>query len=61
MKTVRKRSLTLNLSDEEMAMLDEIADHDGMSKSAVLRLAIRNLHAALKKGSRFFEGKESNQ
>lgn len=41
MRTERKRTLTLNLSDEEMAMLEALADKLGMSKSAVLRQAIR--------------------
>jgi predicted transcriptional regulator len=40
-KTERKRTLTLNLSEAEMAMLAELADHQGMSKSAVLRQALR--------------------
>ena len=41
MKTERKRSLTLNLSDEEMALLAALADRYGMSKSALIRQAIR--------------------
>jgi hypothetical protein len=47
MRTERKRTLTLNLSDEEMAMLEEIADRDGMSKSSVLRQAIRRTWESL--------------
>ena len=41
MPTERKRTLTLNLSDEEMTLLEALADKLGLSKSAALRLAIR--------------------
>lgn len=44
MHTTRKRSLTLNLSDEEMEMLDALAALTGLSKSAFLRQLIRAEH-----------------
>ena len=44
-KIERKRSLTLNLSDEEMSVLEALANKHGMSKSALLRQAVR-LYAA---------------
>ena len=46
----RKRTLTLNLSDEEMDLLEAVADRLGMSKSAVLRQAIRLYEAHHREG-----------
>jgi predicted transcriptional regulator len=46
-RTERKRTLTLNLSDEEMTALEGLADRQGMSKSAVLRQALRVYHTAV--------------
>ena len=36
-----KRTMTLNLSEEEMSSLDQLALRNGMSKTAVIRKAIR--------------------
>ena len=36
-----KRTMTLNLSDEEMAVLDELATKKDLSKTAVIRQALR--------------------
>ncbi len=36
-----KRTMTLNLSDEEMAVLDELATRKDLTKTAVIRQALR--------------------
>ena len=36
-----KRTMTLNLTDEEMKALEELADRKDLSKTAVIRQAIR--------------------
>jgi hypothetical protein len=36
-----RRQMTLILSDKEMAVLDELASQRGMSKTALLRQALR--------------------
>lgn len=36
-----KRTMTLNLTDEEMKALEELADRKDLSKTAVVRQAIR--------------------
>ena len=36
-----KRTMTLNLSDEEMAALDALAEKKDLTKTAVLRQALR--------------------
>ena len=36
-----KRSMTLNLTDAEMAALDELAQKKELSKTAIIRQAIR--------------------
>jgi len=36
-----KRTMTLNLSEREMAALDELCEKKGISKSALLRQALR--------------------
>ena len=39
--TKRDRPLVLNLSEREMAALDELAERKGQTKSALLRQALR--------------------
>jgi predicted transcriptional regulator len=36
-----KRTMTLNLSEEEMSALDQLATRNDMSKTALIRKAIR--------------------
>ena len=36
-----RKTMTLNLSSAEMAVLEELADKKGLSKTAVLRQALR--------------------
>jgi predicted transcriptional regulator len=36
-----KKTMTLNLSDAEMHVLDELSQRKGMNKTAVLRQALR--------------------
>jgi hypothetical protein len=53
----RPRTLTLNLSEDEMAMLEEWAVREGLNKSAVLRQAIRRAVEAWKREQRVTTGK----
>lgn len=41
MPEVTKRTMTLNLSDEEMRVLDSLAEQKDLTKTAVLRQALR--------------------
>ena len=36
-----KKSMTLNLSEREMAVLEQLCQQKAMSKSAVMRMALR--------------------
>ena len=36
-----KRTMTLNMSSEEMAVLDRLAEEKGLSKTALVRQALR--------------------
>ena len=36
-----KRTMTLNLTDQEMRVLEELSTHKDLSKTAVLRQALR--------------------
>lgn len=36
-----KRTMTLNLTDAEMAVLEELCDEKGLSKTALVRQALR--------------------
>lgn len=52
-----KRTMTLNLTDAEMRALDELARAKDMSKTAVLRQALRlyqAIDARLVKGEKLF-------
>ncbi|MDB6018056.1 MAG: transcriptional regulator [Pedosphaera sp.] len=40
-----KRTMTLNLTPREMAVLEELASKKDLSKTAVMRLALRLLQA----------------
>lgn len=59
-----KRTLTLNLSEEEMNSLTQLALRSDMSKTAVIKKAIRIylvLEKRLQKGERIFVEDEPNQ
>lgn len=38
---MEKRTMTLNLTDQEMALLEELCEKKGLSKTALLRQALR--------------------
>jgi hypothetical protein len=42
-----KRTMTLNLSDSEMKALEDLAEQKGLSKTGVLRLALRLYQAVV--------------
>jgi predicted transcriptional regulator len=59
-----KRTMTLNLSDEEMSSLDQLALRNDMSKTAVIRKAIRIyliLEKRMQKGEHIFVEDELHQ
>lgn len=52
-----KRTMTLNLSGQEMMVLDRLADGKGLSKTALLRQALRlyqSVTERLDKGEKVF-------
>ena len=52
-----KKTMTLNLSDEEMALLEELCQRYDMSKTAVVRKALRMyqvIDLRLRKGEKLF-------
>jgi len=52
-----KRTMTLNLTDAEMRVLEELCDKKELSKTAVLRQALRLyqlVEARIEKGEKFF-------
>lgn len=59
-----KRTMTLNLTDEEMGLLDELSSRYDMSKTAILRKALRMyqvIDARLRKGEKLFTEDELEQ
>ena len=58
-----KKTMTLNLSEEEMKSLEELALRNDMSKTAVLKKAIRIyliLEKRMQKGEHIYVEDESN-
>ena len=52
-----KRTMTLNLTDEEMGPLDELSSRYDMSKTAIVRKALRMYHVIdvrLQRGEKLF-------
>lgn len=52
-----KRTMTLNLSEEEMVSLEQLAERNDLTKTAVIKKAIRIyliLEKRLQKGERLF-------
>lgn len=52
-----KRTMTLNLTDQEMGMLDDLSDRYDMSKTAIVRKALRMYHVIdlrLQRGEKLF-------
>ena len=41
----RNRALTIRVADEELAMLNDLAESDGVTQSDYVRLRIRRDHA----------------
>jgi predicted transcriptional regulator len=59
-----KRTMTLNLSEEEMSSLDQLAHRNDMSKTAVIRKAIRIyliLEKRMQRGEHIFVEDELHQ
>lgn len=59
-----KRTMTLNLTDEEMGLLDELSTRHDMSKTAILRKALRMyqvIDTRLRKGEKLFTEDELEQ
>lgn len=52
-----KRTMTLNLTDDEMSALEDLSSRYDMSKTAVIRKALRMYHAIdarLQRGEKIF-------
>lgn len=52
-----RRTMTLNLSEPEMVVLDALAERKGLSKTALLRQALRlyqSVDARLERGEKIF-------
>lgn len=52
-----KRTMTLNLSSQEMDLVERLADEKGLSKTALVRQALRlyqSISARLDKGEKVF-------
>ena len=52
-----KRTMTLNLSDREMEILEHLADEKGLSKTQLVRQALRLYHSVverLERGDKLF-------
>ena len=62
---MRKRTMTLNLSDEEMQVLEELCEKKSLSKTAVLRQALRMyqaIDARLERGDKLlFENEQAKE
>lgn len=55
--SIRKKPLVLNLSNQEMLVLERLAERRGLTKSALLRQALRlyeSIERRLDKGERLF-------
>jgi len=57
-----KKTMTLNLSDSEMSVLEKLSSERGVSKTAILRQALRlfqSVHLRTSRGEKlFFEDSE---
>jgi hypothetical protein len=54
---VAKRTMTLNLTDHEMDFLEDLAQRKGLSKTALLRQALRlyqSVELRLERGEKLF-------
>ncbi len=61
---VAKKTMTLNLTDAEMTALEELCAKKDLSKTSVLRQALRLyqlVETRLEKGEKFFFEDEKNQ
>lgn len=48
----RERVLNVRLTDSEMDMVKELADHVGLSQSDTIRQLVRREHAKMEKGKK---------
>ncbi len=61
---IAKKTMTLNLTDAEMSALEELCTKKDLSKTAVLRQALRLyqlVEARLEKGDKFFFEDDKSQ
>ncbi|KKK57659.1 hypothetical protein LCGC14_3052240 [marine sediment metagenome] len=62
---MRKRTMTLNLTEQEMQVLDELCARKGLSKTALMRQALRLYQAVdvrLERGEKLlFENDETKE
>ena len=59
-----RRTMTLNLSEAEMVVLEELSAKKDLSKTAVLRQALRLLqmvHVRIERGEKFYFEDEAKQ
>ena len=59
-----KRTMTLNLSGQEMAVLEKLAREEGITKTALMRQALRlyqSMHARVKRGEKLFSEGRANK
>jgi predicted transcriptional regulator len=59
-----KRTMTLNLSGREMEVLDRLADRKGISKTALVRQALRlyqSIEERIEQGDKLFVEKPSTR
>lgn len=57
-----KKTMTLNLSSREMAVLDKLADRKGISKTALVRQALRlyqSIEERIEQGDKLFVEKSN--
>jgi len=59
-----KRTMTLNLSGQEMAVLEKLAREEGITKTALMRQALRlyqSMHVRVKRGEKLFSEGRANK
>jgi hypothetical protein len=59
-----KRTMTLNLSGQEMAVLEKLAREEGVTKTALMRQALRlyqSMHVRVKRGEKLFSEGRTNK
>jgi hypothetical protein len=59
-----KKTMTLNLSSQEMAVLERLAREEGVTKTALMRQALRlyqSMHTRIKRGEKLFSEGRANK